>query len=355
MLPFMKKTTPKVGLAPGTLVHVGEQKIETARITLFNFNSENLLEKEIHNIEDVRPFKNNLDVTWVNVDGLHDVGIIEQVGELFGIHTLTLEDIVNTNQRPKLEEFDDYTYIVLKMLFLDQDKNRINAEQVSFVLGENFLITFQEMEGDIFDGVRERLRKCKGRIRKKGADYLMYALMDAVIDNYFLILDHTVEQTEIIEDMMLTDTSHRTLVLIHDIKRELIHFRRQVWPLREFLNNMISSEINLIEEPTRLFLRDLYDHSIQVIDTIESLRDVLMGMQDVYLSELSNKMNETMKVLTIIATIFIPVTFIAGVYGMNFKYMPELEQRWAYPAFWVTVVLIIALMMAWFKRKKWLS
>ncbi len=355
MLPFMKKTTPKVGLAPGTLVHVGEIKIETAGITLFNYTDENLLEKEVRHFEEVVPFKNSADVTWINIDGLHDVDIIEQVGKLFGIHTLTLEDIVNTNQRPKLEEFDDYLYVVLKMLFLDQDKNRINAEQVSFVLGRTFLITFQEMEGDIFNGVRDRLRKGKGRIRKKGADYLMYALMDAVIDNYFLLLDHTGEQTETIEDSMLADTSHETLVRIHDIKRELIYFRRQVWPLREFLNTMIDAEFDLIEEPTRLFLRDLHDHSIQVFDTIESLRDILMGLQDVYLSELSNKMNETMKILTIIATIFIPVTFLAGVYGMNFKYMPELEQRWAYPAFWIVVVLIIVLMMVWFKRKRWLS
>ena len=285
---------------------------------------------------------------------MHEIDIIERIGQHFGIHALTLEDIVHTNQRPKMEEFDQYTYVVLKMLFINENINEIHAEQLSFILGENFLITFQEMEGDIFDGVRERIRKGKGRIRKNGADYLLYALMDAVIDGYFLVLDHIGEQTENIEEIMLADSSHDTLVMIHNLKRELIYFRRQVWPIREFLNSMINGGSELISESIHLFLRDLYDHTIQVIDTVESFRDVLTGLQDVYLSNLSNKMNEVMKVLTIIATIFIPVTFLAGVYGMNFKYMPELALKWSYPLFWVIVIVIVFLMLVWFKRKRWL-
>ena len=354
MIRLIKKASQKVGLAPGTMIHVGEKKIEKTKIHFFNYNEDALEENEAERLDDIFSLKDSPDTTWINIDGLHEIETIEKIGRHFGVHALTLEDIVHTEQRAKMEEFDQYIYVVLKMLFMDKDNNEIHSEQISFVLGENFLLTFQEMTGDIFNGVRDRIRKAKGRIRKKGADYLLYALMDAVIDGYFLVLDYIGEQTEDIEEIMLTDSSHDTLLMIHNMKRELIFFRRQVWPIREFLNTLINDELLLMDPSIHVFLRDLYDHTFQVIDTIESLRDVLTGLQDVYLSGLSNKMNEVMKVLTVIATIFIPVSFLAGVYGMNFRYMPELELKWSYPLFWVLVTAIIVLMVVWFKRKKWL-
>ena len=353
-LKHIRKSSQKAGLAPGTMVHVGEKKAERTKIHFFKYSAETVEENEIEKIEDVFHLMDAPGITWINIDGLHEIEAIDRIGKHFGVHALTLEDIVNTNQRPKMEAFDNYTYVVLKMMSVDKIAKEIHEEQISFILGETYLLTFQETEGDIFNGVRERIRKGLGRIRKMGSDYLLYALMDAVVDGYFLLLDFLGEQTGNIEEVMLTDADQDALLMIHGIKRELIHFRRQVWPIREFLSVMINGGSELIEESISLFLRDLYDHTIQVIDTIESFRDALSGLQDVYLSSLSNKMNEIMKVLTIIATLFIPITFLAGVYGMNFRYMPELALKWAYPLFWVVVILVVGIMVIWFKGKKWL-
>jgi len=293
-------------------------------------------------------------MTWVTVTGLHDIDLIKSLGQHFGIHPLILEDIVNTGQRPKAEDYDDYIFVVLKMLFYDAAANHITAEQVSFILGARYLISFQEVEGDVFNFVRERIRKGKGRIRKSGPDYLAYALMDAVVDHYFTILERLGEQIEQLEEELLKNHSPHTMQRIHSLKREMIFLRKQVWPLRDLLNFLMREESALVQESTDLFLRDVYDHTIQVIDTIDSFRDVLTGMLDLYLSTLSNKMNEVMKVLTIIATIFIPLTFIAGIYGMNFKFMPELEWKWSYPILWMLLLAIFVIMLFWFKRQKWL-
>jgi magnesium transporter len=351
---LIKKTSKKAGLSPGSLVHIGEKKIDEIKMTLINYDPEQLLEKALPTIEASFPYKDTPPVTWINVDGLHEVNVIEKIGVHFGIHPLVLEDIVNTGQRPKVEEFENYIYIVLKMLDIDTAVDHITAEQVSLIIGPHFLISFQEKEGDVFNYVRERIRKARGRIRKSGCDYLAYALMDAVVDHYFVILEKLGEKIEQLEEQLLEEPTPRILEEIHHLKREMIFFRKQVWPLREVINSLIKDPSELIQETTHIFLRDVYDHTIQVIDTIESFRDVLSGLSDLYLSTVSNRMNEVMKVLTIIATIFIPLTFIAGIYGMNFEFMPELKWHWAYPMLWVLLVVIFVLMVMWFKRRRWL-
>jgi magnesium transporter len=351
---LIKKSSKKAGLSPGSLVHIGDKKIETIRISLMNYDPANLLEKQLPAIEASFPYRDTPPVTWINVDGLHEIDVIEKIGVHFGIHPLVLEDILNTGQRTKAEEFDNYIYIVLKMLVFDETVNHITAEQVSLILGPHFLISFQEKEGDVFNFVRERIRKARGRIRKSGCDYLAYALMDAVVDHYFVILEKLGDKIERLEEQLLEEPTPRILEDIHHLKREMIFFRKQVWPLREVINSLIKDPSELIQETTHIFLRDVYDHTIQVIDTIESFRDLLSGLSDLYLSTVSNRMNEVMKFLTIIATIFIPLTFVAGIYGMNFEFMPELKWPWAYPALWLLLIMISVSMLFWLKRKNWL-
>ena len=351
---FLKRISKKAGMSPGSLVHTGEQKIEKATISIINYDPESLVEKELSAIEETYPHRDSDPVTWININGLHDVEIIGKVGQHFDIHPLTLEDVVNTAQRPKAEDFDNYFYVVFKMLSIDDTANHIKSEQISLILGEHFLFSFQEQKGDVFDPVRQRIRRAKGRIRQSGCDYLAYALMDAVVDHYYVILEKLGEKIENLEEELLAEPAPETLQTIHALKREMIYFRKQVWPLREILNSLLKDQSSLIAETTQVFLRDVYDHAIQVIDTIESLRDVLTGLQDFYLSTISNRMNEVMKLLTIMATIFIPLTFIAGIYGMNFEFMPELKWKWSYPLLWVVLVAIFGVMLYWFKRKKWL-
>lgn len=351
---FMKKISKKAGTAPGTLVHIGEKKIEKVKIRLIDYDEKQLQEKELKTIDECFPCKDEPTVSWINIDGLHDIDTIEKVGGHFSIHPLVLEDIVNTGQRPKAEDFDDYVYIALKMLYHDEKEDEVKSEQFSLILGSNFLISFQERVGDVFEMVRDRIRKGKGRIRKAGADYLAYALMDAIVDQYFIIMEVFEEKIEALEDELVEDPGPQTLETIHTMKREMTYFRKQVWPLREALGGLIRGEFSLVSETTVVYLRDVYDHTIQVIDTLESLRDVLGGMLDLYLSTISNRMNEVMKVLTIIATIFIPLTFVAGIYGMNFKYMPELEWHWGYYMVWGVMFVVVVTMVLYFKRKAWL-
>ena len=341
-------------MSPGSLVHVGEQKIDKARISVMNYDQDRLEEKELKRIEESYAYKNTPPVTWINIDGLHDVELIEKVGTHFGIHSLTLEDIVNTGQRPKVEDFEDYIYLVFKMLRFDETTGHIASEQVSLILGPHYLVSFQEAEGDVFNFVRERIRKGRVRIRKSGPDYLAYALIDAVVDHYFLILEKIGEKIELFEDRVHAEPTPEILQNIHALKREIIYFRKQVWPVREVLNVWQKTESPLMQEAHKVFISDVYDHTIQVIDTIESFRDIIAGMMDLYLSTISNRMNEVMKVLTIMATIFIPLTFVAGIYGMNFKFMPELEWRWSYPVLWILLIGIFVSMLFYFKRKKWL-
>lgn len=351
---FIKKPAHAPGTSPGTLVPAPEKKSAKSRMTLIAYDQERYLKKEIDIVEEALPLKDSPAVTWINIDGLHDIGLIESVGRQFGIHPLTQEDIVTIGQRPKAEEFDDYVYIVFKMLSYRDDLDQVKSEQISIVLGSNFLISFQETSGDVLAPVRERIEKGKGRIRKAGSDYLAYALIDAVVDHYFLVLESFGEKIEDLEAELLSDPTPKSLQHLYAMKRNVIFFRKQVWPIRELLNRLIKEETPLIDESVDVFLNDVYDHTIQVIDTIESFRDLMAGLLDIYLSTISNRMNEVMKMLTIMATIFIPLTFIAGIYGMNFEYMPELKWRWAYPALWGAFISIFLGMLAWFKHKKWL-
>jgi len=353
-MPRLTKKAKKAGLPPGVLVHVGEKRAEKVRISLIDYDEKGFQEKEVKNIEDCFPFKDTPTVTWINIDGLHEVELIEKLGKHFDLHPLLLEDILNTGQRPKLEDFEDYLFVVLKMLSQTKKEEEIIAEQISLVLGPNFVISFQEREGDTFDPIRERIRSGKGRIRKMGADYLAYALIDAVVDGYFPLLEKFGERIEGMEEELVSDPAPETLQTIHDLKREMIFLRRSVWPLRELISGLQRGESPLVKETTKVYLRDVYDHTIQVIDSIENFREMVSGMLDIYLSSVSNKMNEVMKVLTMIATIFIPLTFIAGIYGMNFEYMPELGWRWSYPIVWLIIIAIAALMVTYFKRKRWL-
>jgi magnesium transporter len=351
---FIKKRLKKVGASPGTLVHIGEQKVDETRITLIDYDEEHLQERVLDSIEEAFPLKDSPTATWINIDGLHEIDIIEKVGQHFNLHPLVLEDILNTGQRPKTEEFEDLIFVVLKMLHYNENAEKIRSEQFSLVLGSNFLITFQEIEGDVFNIVRERIRKPKTRIRRAGCDYLAYALIDAIVDYYFVILEALGDKIEDLEIQLLDNPTHDTLEIIHEMKREMIYLRKQIWPIREIVNSLVKSESSLVQKQMHVYFRDVYDHTIQIIDTIESYRDILAGMLDIYLSTLSNKMNEVMKVLTIIATIFIPITFIAGVYGMNFKYMPELEWRWGYVMVWAIIVVAAGIMIGFFKKKQWL-
>ena len=349
-----KRHSRKAGLAPGTLVHIGERMLETARITVIDYDENSFQEKQVNDVEECFQFKTTPTVSWINVDGLHDISIIEEIGKHFDIHSLILEDILNTNQRPKFEDTEKYIYVVLKMLRFDEQSRTILSEQVSIVLSSNYVISFQENIGDVFEPIRERIRNAKGRVRKMGSDYLMYTLLDAIVDSYFSILEKLGEKIENMEEELIGDPSEKTLKQIHNLKREMVYLRKSVWPLRELISSMERSESAFIKETTSVYLRDVYDHTIQVIDTVETFRDMVSGMLDIYLSSISNRMNAVMKVLTIIATIFIPLTFVAGIYGMNFKYMPELEWKWGYLSVWIVMVIIGICMLIYFRRKKWL-
>jgi magnesium transporter len=354
MLQLFKKTIKKVGLPPGTLVQVEERKAEKVKIHIIDYDEAQFEEKEAETVEECFPFKDKPSVTWINIDGVHQVDVMEKIGAHFGIHPLILEDIMHTIQRPKIEDFESYIFVVVKMIYYDEKENEIKAEQVSIILGTNFVISFQEKEGDVFDNVRERMRKNKGRIRKMKPDYLAYALIDTIVDHYFIVLEKLGEKIEGMEEELVTHPTPATLQTIHTLKRELIFLRKSIWPLREVISVLERGELSLIDESTGIYLRDVYDHTIQVIDTIETFRDMVSGMLDIYLSSISNKMNEVMKVLTIIATIFIPLTFIAGVYGMNFKYIPELGWHWGYAAALVLMGIIAFGMVMYFRNKKWL-
>ena len=351
---LIRKREKKIGLPPGTPVFVGEKKTERVKISYLDYDEAQFQEKEVESVEECFPFKDTPTLTWINIDGIHEVENIEKIGKHFGLHSLILEDIVNTQQRPKLEDFEHYLFVIVKMLYYDEEDRETKIEQVSIILGENYVISFQEREGDIFEPIRDRIRTGKGRVRKKGADYLAYTLLDAIVDNYFVILEKIGERLEELEDKVVSDPKPETLHEIHTLKREMIFLRKSVWPLREIINSLARGESSFIQESTQIYLRDVYDHTIQVIDTVETYRDMLSGMHDTYLSSVSNRMNEIMKVLTIIATIFIPLTFIAGIYGMNFKFMPELEWRWAYFIVWGVILVVAVVMMIFFRRRKWL-
>lgn len=351
---LVKKRSKKAGFPPGTIVHIGNKRTEKTKITIVDYNEEQFQEKEAKSIKECFPYKDKPTVTWINIDGVHEVKIIEELGKNYNFHPLILEDIVDTDQRPKIKDFGDYIFIILKMHYYDKENNEIKIEQVSLIFGKNYVISFQEREGDVFDSIRERIRNNIGRIRKARADYLIYALMDAIIDNYFTILEKLGEETEDLEAKVIKNPVPANLQIIYRLKSELIFLRKSVWPLREVISILEKGESALIDKSTNIYLRDIYGHTIQVMDTVETLRDVISGTLEVYLSSVSNRMNEIMKVLTIIATIFIPLTFIVGIYGMNFQYMPELKWVWSYPVVLLGMLIIGIIMVFYFRRKKWM-
>jgi magnesium transporter len=354
MIRFFKRGTGKAGLPPGTLIHTGETPGEAVTLSWARYNDKELETDSATELSEALLSRPPGKILWINMDGIHRVEMIERIGKSFGIHPLTLEDVVNTGQRPKLESYDTYIFIVLKMLYLDESLDEVRAEQVSLVLGDGFLLSFQETPLDVFDAVRDRLKRGTGRIRQAGADYLAYALMDAMVDHYFLVLEIFAERMESLEDELLGDPGRDAMGRIHEMKREMIFLRRQVWPLKGILGRMKKTGPPLVKKTTGVYLNDVLDHTAQVVETVSSFRDILTGMLDLYLSTVSNRMNEVMKVLTIISTLFIPLTFLAGIYGMNFEYMPELEWRWGYVVLLGIMAVIVVAMLIFFKRKRWL-
>ncbi len=346
----LKSTKEKLGKSPGTLVYTGKPRKEKVKIQVMDYTKGSLKEFKSENIEDTFKFKNKKSMTWINITGIHNLDLIKKIGEHFNFHPLILEDIVNTNQRPKIEEFDEILFLVLKII--SHEDNHINSEQISIIFGKGFIISFQEQENNFFEPIKERIRQGRVRIRTTESDYLAYTLLDIIIDNYFVVLESIGDEIESIENNLIKDNLN-TLNNIYKLKRELINLRKSIWPLREIISFLQRTDSKLIHKETQAYIRDVYDHTIQVMDTVETFRDMLSGMLDLYLSINSNKMNEVMKVLTIIATIFIPLTFIAGIYGMNFEYMPELAIKWFYPAVWGVIVIVAAGMIFYFKRKKW--
>lgn len=349
-----KKRSKKAGLPSGTLVYTGEKKDEQVKINVIDYDEATFQEIELATVDACIPYKDKPTVTWINVDGVHNVQVLEQLGGCFGLHRLVMEDIMNTDQRPKMEDYGDYLYIVFKMLASGKDGEIVN-EQISLILGANFVLSFQEgIEGDVFNLIRDHLRTNKGRIRKMKADYLAYTLLDAVVDNYFVILEKFGDKIESIETELIKSPEQATVQRIYQLKREMIFLHNAVWPLREVVNALSKHEYPLIQESITPYLRDVYDHVIHIIDSVDIYREMLSSMLDLYLSSVSNRLNEVMKVLTAISLIFMPLTFIAGVYGMNFKYMPELEWRYGYFLVLFVMFGIGVAMFIYFKRKKWL-
>jgi len=349
-----KRRSRKAGLPPGTLVHIGERKTEQVKITVVEYDEAVFRARQTDSVEECTVYKDKPGTTWMNVNGIHQVRTIEEIGRCFDLHPLLLEDVLDTGQRPKMEDYGEYAFLVLKMLRYNETDKELVSDQVSIILGPNYVISFQEGEGDVFQGIRERIEAGKGRIRKMGADYLVYSLMDSVVDNYFLILEKLGEEIESMEDELVVTPGSNVLQAIQHLKRDMVVLRRAVWPLRDVLNAMQRGDSALVRSSTRIYLRDVYDHTVQVIETVETYRDMIAGMLDIYISSVSNRLNEVMKFLTIISTIFIPLTFLAGVYGMNFRYMPELEWPWGYPAVLLLMLACGLTMLGYFKKKGWL-
>jgi magnesium transporter len=349
---LVTKESQKTGLSPGSLVHIGAKLTESFKLTVIEYQDHFFRETEITTPEEA-VVSGKTTVTWLNIDGL-DAELIEQIGKRFELHPLLLEDILNTSQRPKCDDYGDQLFLVVKMPKFNPETVKVRFEQVSLVLGGNYLLSFQEDVGDVFDPVRERLRSGKGKLRKLGPDYLAYALIDAIVDNYFLIVETWDDRIERLEEELMFNPDQSTLREIHKLKRELLLVRRAIWPLREAIGMLERNESELLKETTAIFIRDLYDHTIRIVETVETFQEMLSGMLDIYLSNVSNRMNEVMKMLTVISTLFIPLTFIVGVYGMNFKYFPEIHWRYGYFLIWALMIGIALGMIRYFKRKKWL-
>jgi magnesium transporter len=349
----MKKRTSKIGVSPGSLIHIGEVSDAIPQLSVLRYHPGGAEDLSSLDAPQIAATVSAQSVTWVNVDGLHDINLIESLGSAFSLHPLILEDILNTDHRPKLEVGENCLFIVAKMLTLHPERDEILSEQISLVVGPGYVLSFQEKPGDLFNPLRQRIKADQGRVRKMGADYLAYRLLDTIVDHYFVILEQMGDHIEKLEEELLTKPDRQLLHRIHLAKREMILLRRAVWPLREVIGGLQRADSGNITPAVQPFLRDLYDHTIQIIDTVETYRDVITGLLDLYLSSISNRMNEIMKVLTIMSTLFIPLTFLVGVYGMNFDHLPELHWRWGYFVLWGVMLSCVAGMFVFFRRKGW--
>lgn len=350
----LRKRVKKAGQPPGTATYTGKKKAAETHLTVLTYSEHDFHEFYGKTLEEVLPSTKEPGVTWIHVEGLQNIALIEQLAKTYNIHPLTVEDILNVDQRPKVEEFEGYLFITLKMLMWNEKRRTFSTEQISFILGKDFLLSFQERENAHFKHIRERLRSSANqRMRQQGSDYLVYRLMDSIVDYYFVVLEGLGDQIEKVEDIIITDPKPQNTRTIYRLKRQLMTLRKSIWPMREAISHLTQME-GVFTSFTRIYLRDLYDHVVQAIDTIETFRDVLASMLDVYLSSLTNRMNEIMKTLTIIATIFIPITFIASFYGMNFQYMPELHWHYGYAMVIGVMLIMVAIMLVYFRRKKWI-
>ncbi|WP_203295706.1 magnesium/cobalt transporter CorA [Luteirhabdus pelagi] len=350
-----KISKPKVqNQVPGTVSYTGKKAGMVTKLEIIDYSKDTYSQADTENVEDALAFENSQNITWINVNGLNNTKEIERLGNYYNLHPLIQEDIVTTNQRPKIDEYEDYLFIVFKMVFYNDDGDLI-IEHVSMVLGKDYVTTFQEADGDVFDELRDRLANAKGRIRNAGADYLMFAILDAVVDNYFSVIETLSAKIEYLEDQLFDDKVQEDITEdIQQLKKEILRIRRAITPLREVINRLEKTDTTLLEERTHNYIRDLYDHIIQVSENVEIYREMIWGLMDMYMTTISNKMNEVMKVLTIMASIFIPLTFMAGIYGMNFEYIPELQMRYGYFYLWGLMILVFLGLLWYFKRKKWL-
>lgn len=348
----IKRSSAKAGLPPGALVLIGNQREEPVTIELIDYSEEQAEEKEVANVEDLKESLQTSTVSWVNINGIHNTDAIEAIGKVYGIHNLVLEDILNTDHRPKVEPFEDYVFFTMKMMWYDQE-DVLEREQISIVFGKPYVLCFQEVKGDIFDPIRQRIREDSGLIRKRGTDYLVYRIIDTVVDNYFIIIERIEERVEDLEIAITADTDEDFTRDIQHLKREIISLKRALLPLREAVSGLEKGVSDLIDPENEKYFRDVYDHLIQIADNLETNREVLSGLMDMQMANMSNRMNQVMKVLTVIATIFIPLTFIAGIYGMNFDNMPELHFKYGYFVVWAIMLAVFVAMLIFFRRKKW--
>ena len=346
-------TADTVGLQPGALVHVGEKLVEKMSFDQIEFDKTNFSHNKFDTVDGCLNTRDKTTVAWNNIIGLHDAEVIRKIGEYYSIHSLVQSDIMNTELRPKIEDHDEYLHIILKLPHI-LSENSLFMEQISFIVGKNYVLSFQETSDDIFDPIRKRLENGIGTIRERKSDYVAYALVDAIIDYYYVVMEKIGTQTEDLEEELMNNPTPQTLQTIHTLKREMVILRKSIWPMREVIDRFERMQSNIVQESTRTYLRDVYNHSVQVMDNIEGLREMIGGMLDTYLSSIGNKMNEVMKTLTIIASIFIPITFIAGIYGTNFSYVPELEWEGSYFVMIGVMITIVVVMIAWFRKKKWL-
>lgn len=350
---YKKNTSQKIGLPPGSLQYVGNIKPEKVNISVIDYQNENFKETEVRTISEIYPYRDSASESWINIEGIHDTEIIEKIGKHFGIHYLTLEDILNTEHRPTFEEHDNYLFFTLKILIVNQE-NEVDNEQISLVLGKNWLISFQEQHSEIFEKIRIRLRDEQARIRKRRVDYLFYALIDLIVDHYFLVIEHFKDDLEIIEENVLREPHKRYLIDIQNLRKELIDFRKVLVPLREGLIDLKSDNFELMGSDVQPYIRDVYEHTLYLFESTEYLQEGIIGVLDLYHSGIGNKTNQIMQVLTIISTIFMPLTFIVGVYGMNFDYLPEIHWKYAYPIVWLVMIGIVLGMLKYFRNKKWI-